>query len=435
MSLGSRSYRPWCGFGAAALVFALLAAILRSSGSYPICHNDEVNWIGIAHQLDAGVHWPVSGPAFIHTVRALSEHLQLSHVQSISIVGVGGVFISLLLLLWGYRKLALAGPVSILAGLALSSYFWAPLMESRPQQWGQMLVFLGVICAWLWLHRQGGWAFFLIVPCIAVTHILSHAVLVFLCGMLVIADFLEKRPLTWRHFRLLLFVVASMGVYVWPNGPYAAMLVDLEQAQMKRLLQAGPYLVVLPLFAGIALMWVQRRWHWRPSWTEAVANSLERRRTATGLGLLCIVFTTLAIQAYLLPAQAWLPYGGSMLRFLVFQLGNVMFAAFFVVGVYGLVDGLRTQRFDPVMGRLLIWVLIAFAALALLSIAASWWLLDTNWFLRILNYGIFFAAIVTAIGIARVTRTWPRAGAYALLGVGMVASILAVVRPPQWLGC
>ena len=87
------------------------------------------------------------------------------------------------------------------------------------------------------------------------------------------------------------------------------------------------------------------------------------------------------------------------------------------------------------MGRLLIWVLIAFATLALLSIAASWWLLDTNWFLRVLNYGIFFAAIVTAIGIASATKSWPRAATYALLGVGMAASILAVVRPPQLLGC
>ena len=124
-----------------------------------------------------------------------------------------------------------------------------------------------------------------------------------------------------------------------------------------------------------------------------------------------------------------------MLRFLAFQLGNVMFAIFFVVGIYGLVEGLRTQRFDPVMGRLLIWVLIAFTTLALLSIAASWWLLDTNWFFRVLNYGIFFAAIVTAVGISSATKTWPRAATYALLGVGMVASILAVVRPPQLLGC
>ncbi len=60
------------------------------------------------------------------------------------------------------------------------------------------------------------------------------------------------------------------------------------------------------------------------------------------------------MQAYLLPAQGWLPYGGSWLRFVFFQLGNLMFAGFFVVGIFGLVDGLHRGRLDPVMGRLLI---------------------------------------------------------------------------------
>ena len=115
-----------------ALAFATLAWVLRTWGSYPICHNDEVNWIGIAQQLDAGVRWPVSGPIFIYTVRRLSEQLQVSHAQSISLLGIGGVFVSVLLLLWGYRKLALAGSAAILAALALSSYFWPPLIESRP---------------------------------------------------------------------------------------------------------------------------------------------------------------------------------------------------------------------------------------------------------------------------------------------------------------
>ena len=78
MSLCSRNYRNLVACGTAAFAFALLAWALRSSGYYPICPNDEANWIGIAHQLDAGVHWPVSGPAFINTVRAISETLQFS---------------------------------------------------------------------------------------------------------------------------------------------------------------------------------------------------------------------------------------------------------------------------------------------------------------------------------------------------------------------
>ena len=47
------------------LVVAVMAWVMRTYGRYPICHNDEINWIDIARQLDGGVRWPVSGPAFI----------------------------------------------------------------------------------------------------------------------------------------------------------------------------------------------------------------------------------------------------------------------------------------------------------------------------------------------------------------------------------
>ncbi len=114
---------------AVALDFAMPAWALRAWGGYPICHNDEKNWIGIARQLDAGVHWPVFGPAFIHTVRGLSRQWQVSHAQAMSLLGVACVFLSMLSLLWGYRKFAPASAAAVLAGLCLSSYFWAPLME------------------------------------------------------------------------------------------------------------------------------------------------------------------------------------------------------------------------------------------------------------------------------------------------------------------
>ena len=112
-----------------------------------------------------------------------------------------------------------------------------------------------------------------------------------------------------------------------------------------------------------------------------------------------------------------------------------MFAGFFVVGAFGVIDGLRIKHLDSTMGRLLIWILVAFGMLSALSVTVSWWLLHTNWFLRVLNYGIFFAAIVAAIGIDQTTKKWPAPAKYALLSIGILASILAVVRPPQLLGC
>ena len=417
------------------LVFAVMAWVMRTYGRYPICHNDEINWIDIARQLDGGVRWPVSGPAFIEVVRLLAEEAQIKYAQSLASLGIGGVFLSIFVLFWGYRQFAHSTPGMVLAALALSSYFWAPLIESRPQQWGQMLVFAGVICAWLWLHRRGGWWYFFIVPCIAVTHILSHAILIFLCTVLVLADFMERRPVTLRHLTVLLTLFFSLGIYLLPQGPYAAMLADLEHAQFKPLLTGRRYLLVLPVLLGIGLVVGLRHFQWRSSWTDAISHTLERQRTALALSLLCILFTTLSMQAYLLPAEAWLPYKGSWWRFVLVQSGNLMFAAFFVLGIFGLVSGIRSGVFHPSMGRLLILLLIALGLLSSLAIGASWWMLHTNWFLRVLNYGIFFAAIVSAIGIQTSTQRWPRYARWSLLGLGTLASVIAVVRPPEILGC
>ncbi|THU02834.1 hypothetical protein E9531_06965 [Lampropedia puyangensis] len=428
-------YRVYGGPVAVSLLFAVLAWAMRFHGGYPICHNDEVNWMGIAEQLDSGVHWPVSGPAFIETVRFISANAELPHAHTLSALGIGCVFLSILLLWWGYRKLGLVSPASVLMALVLSSYFWAPLMESRPQQWGQMLVFAGIICAWQWLHRQGGWMFFLIVPVIAVLHILSHAILIFLCAVLVFVDCLERRPLGIRHVLLGVYLLISLGIYLLPHGPYAAMLMDLQQVHLKRFWATGN--TVFWVLGGGAILFLLclRYGHWRPSWNDAIAQAMLRNSTAMALSLMCIVLTALAMQAYLLPAAAWMPYKGSLLRFVFVQLGNVLFAAFFVVGIFGLVSGVRADQFDVQKARVLIVLLIGFGALSGVAIAASWWLLDTNWFLRVLNYGVFFAAIICSIGVRITMQSRPIYAIWGVLGAGVLASIIAVIRPPQLLGC
>jgi len=56
-------------------------------------------------------------------------------------------------------------------------------------------------------------------------------------------------------------------------------------------------------------------------------------------------------------------------------------------------------------------------------------------FLRVLNYGIFFAAMVAAIGIGSVAKTWPAPAIGALWAVSVLVSFFATVRPPQRPGC
>ena len=149
----------FCSVGVG-LIFVAIAFALRFYAGYPICPNDEASWIYIAGQLDRGVHWPVSGPAFIETARELSRQIGGDHARTIPLIGIVGVFVAISSFVWGYRKFNMVSVSQVLIALALSSYFWAPLMEARPQQWGQILVFLGVISGWCWLHRKGGWLFF-----------------------------------------------------------------------------------------------------------------------------------------------------------------------------------------------------------------------------------------------------------------------------------
>jgi hypothetical protein len=106
-----------------------------------------------------------------------------------------------------------------------------------------------------------------------------------------------------------------------------------------------------------------------------------------------------------------------------------------LVGAGRWLGGFHHSRIDPGMARFLVCVLAGIALLGLLSVAASWWLLDTNWLLRVLNYGIFFAAVPAALGMEHVSRHWPHWRRGLLLGMGMAASVLAVVRPPMLLGC
>lgn len=418
---------------------ALLACALRVLLDYPICANDESAWIHIARQLNRGVDWPVSGPAFVDLLRQTAWYTAFSPAQVMPWLGVAGVFVVVCGLGWGYARLGLTRLLPLFATLALSSYFWAPLLEARPQQWGQLAVFLGSISVWRWLQQRGGLAFFVALPCVAFTHILSHAVLVFLCCFLVAADSITQRRWSRRHLLVVLSLATSLAVYGWPDGPYAAMLQDLAQAHLKHWpLGLADSVTVLSLAAllGLLLLWAtQGFWRQAFQWPAAIAALLLRHRRSTAWALGCAAIAVLAMQAYLLPPEAWDPYEGSWLRFALFQSGNLMFAAFFLIGAGRWLMGLHPSRIDPVMTRFLVWALLGFALLGLLSVTVSWWLLHTNWFLRVLNYGIFFAALPAAIGVEQLSRHWPGLRRNALLAAGTAASLVCVVRPPLLLGC
>ena len=419
-----------------AFLLALLALALRRAAGYPRCQNDELNWSAIARQIDQGVDWPVSGPAFVHTLRAVALQTQATYPQALEWMGVAGVFVAVQVLLWGYRRMGLRTSASTWAALALTSYFWAPLLEARPQQWGQLLVFAGALSCWLWLRGQGGWACFALLAMAAFTHILSHFILLYICAFLVLASRVEGRPGSRRSAAVLAALVASLGPYAWPGGPYQRMLVDLRDNHLPQLLALAPYWVAASLSAGAILTMLWRRRYPGPARLRTAARQLRRHGRAAALGLMSGVCVALAVQAWLLPPAAWQPYGGSVWRFALFQGGNVLFMALFIAGSVQLLRDAQRRAQAPPAWSFLAQALAAIASMAVAALAGSFWALDTNWFLRLVNYGVLFAAPVAGVGLVRALQ-WLRPAWAAWTGVGLatIVSVLSVVRPPALLGC
>ncbi|MBF5003866.1 hypothetical protein [Diaphorobacter caeni] len=418
-----------------ALIFTICAIVVRLFWEYPRCQNDELNWVAIARNIDAGHDWPVSGPFFMYVLRELKSLTAMGYVHLISGLGVFSVFVGTLLIILGYSRLRITRPGITLATLALSSYFWVPLLEARPQQWGQILVFIGTISAWLWLHRRGGWLIFPVLALVSISHILSHAILVFICTALTLADYFENRPLTKRHAILPACTLLSLVVYVLPNGPYQTMLRDIAQNHLHRLLVVAPYLAAGTIAAILAIMALKPKLHWRAHWSRHAMEYALTHQTVICAGLLAVFFIAMAAQASVLPSASWHPYGGSIWTFFIFQTGNLVFASLFVIGLFAFFKATSDQEIETSHARLVTWTLLSFGVLGLLTLIGSFWMRDTNWLLRLINYAILFAAPIAAMGLGsiRVLRQYP--ALYLLLVPLFVVSICQAVRPDGYLGC
>ena len=425
----------WAKAIAIALAFTLCAIAVRWLLDYPRCQNDELNWVGIATHLDQGREWPVSGPGFVYILRSLKEVTQYAYTSVISGLGITSVFISVLLLVAAYDSVRITRPGITLLALALTGYYWAPLLEARPQQLGGILVFVGAFSAWRWLHGRGGWAFFAILATVSVSHILSHGILLWICTVLALSDYFENKPITRRHVILIASSLLSLVVYFIPSGPYQQTLKDLEFNHLHRLLTYAPYIGAAALCAVLAIVALQPKLHWRADWSvRTIRMALSHRRAICTLMVIALILL-LSIQASILPSASWKPYEGSYARFLVFQLGNLFFAACFISGSFAFLRGITEHKIDTFSARFLVWSLLAIGLLGVIIVIASFRMLDTNWLLRLINYGVLFAGPIAALGLQQMVwlqRTpWLRLLLLPLLAL----SICHAIRPAGLLAC
>ena len=413
-----------CGF------FLALAA--RTWGGYPNCASDEHNWVFISGEVARGVDWPISGPLHFGWVQMIASTSGLAHERAMAMVGVFSVPILLLVMGYAYHLLGVSRPGSVLLMLCSSTYFLAPLLESRPQQWGQVLVLLGVTLGWRAINGLGAWwPYVLVLVITAGVHILSFAILVACSLVFWGALYVLQKSTLPELLRLAPCLLAGLVIFWLPGGPYASMLDDISHHHWHGLQRWSAPAVALGLVVGSLVFGLMlMRQHVRRLMNAALA-SLDRRPAAILPALGLSALAMLVLQALMLPAQAWSPYRGSILLFGLSQSGNLFFFGLLACGLIA-ARKFYLQGCDQVLIQTHIILLLAMGVIAVAALLFSFWTLHTNWMLRVLSYGTLFMAPFAAMGLSQIKN---RSVKWTLLLLMMTISLVSVVRPPAIFNC
>ena len=386
-----------------------LAWMARLWWGYPHFPCDEHNWAFIAQQMDDGVEWPISGPLFFFLIREVAQIWSLTYAKSLAVVGTLSVPIALVGIMTAYRLLGVVQPGLSLMLLCTSTYFWAPLLESRPQQLGQILVMMGIAVGWrmlrsnrctLWLWL--GWSgILLLTTCV---HILSAGVLMALVGGNALVLYVLRMTRPGVLVCMALAAIPAVAVLTFPNGPYTSMLQDIYR---NHILWSNVSKIILPATAATAVMvlivfWLSRQPLHQPLEIAFRLFSASPRYWLTGVAIVAVLI--MVAQATLLPIESWQPYAGSIALFLFAQSGNLFFFLMLLLG-FGCACQEYRHRRHVLQWQTLTVMLLCICTLSVLALLASLFLLNTNWMLRLISYGIFIVAPFAAAGLSR-SRNW-----------------------------
>jgi hypothetical protein len=409
---------------------ATLAGVaLRAWTGYPLDPSDERNWIAIAAQVASGADWPISGPLHFSATQALAEWAGMSHASALAALGVATTPAVLLAYAISYRLIGLPHAWPALLLLCTSTYFWAPLLESRPQQWGQALVMLCTTLAWHGLVRAAqpqrrlwlAWCLLFLIA--SWVHLLSSAVILMLCATLAFGVAVCRPNHLHRVLAWVLAALPGLVVMVLPDGPYRRTWFDVghQQLQLDR-----PGLWVAALSAA-ATLWVLATLFRRfaPQLLARGLAQLQNHPRPWAAALMAGVLLLLVLQASLLPADAWVLYQGSVGQFALRQVGNLLFLAMFVLGLLHVACTPHLREAPAWQG--LAALLAGAGLLAVAALAGSTLMVFTNWMLRVINYTLPMAAPFAAAGFLH----WhmPAAGKLLLLAGAVSLSLLAAGHP------
>lgn len=429
---GVRPLAAWRWAFAACLIYALVAAgLARFLFGYPWYAQDELYWAQIISARAQGVYYPISGAVFVWLNELIIAAFDWPSHVAISVFGWFSVAPALATTYWVYRRWQGERAVLILITLLSTAYFWAPLIESKPQQWGQPMALLGVFAFFACVRGNLPW--WVLAACataLAFVHNLSFAVLAACC----LWAWLACLALGWSTFahgmRTLLALLPGVLLIAWPDGPYSvtvkAVWIDHIHNHFAVMMIVGTGAVAALAFALVARKLVSGLRDTSEGPREWLAQLLSLRALAL-FGLLIAI--CLGFQALLLPDTYWQMYGNSLLRFLFAQSGNLLFL---LVSLSGTWLAMR-HALQGTLPRALQEALVMLAGCALMGLAGlgvTVWMLDNNWFLRIASYTALFAAPLAAYGLGDSVSALSKRWWLALIVAAILSSLLAI----RWCG-
>lgn len=418
---------PWL----VALAFCMLAYGSRRWMGYPNCPGDESNWIAITVYLRQGIAWPISGPGFIHLVEMVPF---LSAQSAVSLIGIVSVFFVIISLIYIYAHL-LKSPLWCIAALAMSTYFWAPLLEARPQQLGQILVIIGLFLFFQWLEtgeKKYGTLYLLALYLVSYHHILSHAILIALCALTTLGYVIyQPNAFQIKKFVVIwLGVVSSLLIHFSPNGPYQTMTQDLLLNHFHRINFFAASPILITFFICFSIVYTKRN---EIRYFILSKFSLEKERQTMRIFFSFLVFCLL-LQSSLLPSHAWNAYHHKWSRFIFWHLGDFSTGLCFLIGLNSIIKDSKRLLLTKFALPFLFISLMSIVALSGSALLASIWMLDVNWLLRIVNYGLLFAAPIIAVGLMTVAEKIQWAVGPMWLALVCI-SLISVWRHPSYFGC
>jgi hypothetical protein len=395
--------------------------------------SDEHLYVTLARDISDGRNIPVSGPGFLYLIQFFSNVSGLSFEISSAIFGsiVGSLF--LIIPFFIYRNEIGIGEkaVQVCMILICTSYLIWPMIESRPQQIGMVLVMMGSI-SFYWSQKADKFPYlFILISLITFFyHILSFLILI---GMVLIywwLNYIGSRTSIKRSIPPVSVLILGGIFFVLPNFIYTEMMSGVEwmfETSKFPILWKFPFfpfhllllLAIIPIVTHLMKI---------NDIVKILRNTAEKYAAQITIAVLVITGIGLIVQ-FILNSEVYLEkYRDSFWLFIVFQIGNLAFGLLFLKGYSNM---MKKGEFSNVFFQFASILMLLGAIVLCISIFLP--LNFNNWLIRIINYWALFGAPIALNAVESFSPRW-RKIVILILPVLIVLSLVNISRDQSLFG-